>query len=93
MVDRYRLLWDGLLWAGSFLTSKELSSWEGFLDFENEKYLVSYLLSGQGPASSMDCPAIDMLEFLSTGNELKLLTLGRPIYLLPQCKFLAADRR
>ena len=51
------------------------------------------LLSGQGPASSMDCPAIDMLEFLSTGNELKLLTLGRPIYLLPQCKFLAADRR
>ena len=55
----------------------------GLLDFENEEYVVFYLLSGQGPASSLDCPVIDILEFLSTGNELQLLTLG-PIYLLPQ---------
>ena len=71
------------LWVASIaplLTSKELSSWEGFLDFENEKYVASYLLSGQGLASSLDCPAV--LEFLSTGNELQLLNLG-PIYLLP----------
>ena len=59
--------------------SKELSSGEGFLDFKNEKYVVSYLLSGQGPASPLDCPATDILEFLSTGNELKLLSLGRVV--------------
>ena len=58
---------------------KELSSGEGFLDFKNEKYVVSYLLSGQGPASALDCPATDILEFLSTGNELKLLSLGRVV--------------
>ena len=58
---------------------KELSSGEGFLDFKNEKYVVSYLLSGQGPASPLDCPATDILEFLSTGNELKLLSLGRVV--------------
>ena len=39
---------------------------------ENEKYVVSNLLSWQGPASSLDFPAIDILEFLSTGNELRL---------------------
>ena len=66
------------------LTSKELSSREGLLDFKNEKYVVSYLLSGQGPASSLNRPAVDILEFLFTGNELQLLTLGGPIYLLPQ---------
>ena len=61
------------------LTSKELSSWEGLLDFKNEKYVVSYLLSGQGPASSFDCHAVDMLELLSTGNELRLLSgVGDP---------------
>ena len=67
--------WCRLLWAGSFLTSKELSNWEGFLDFENEKYLVSYLLSGQGLASSLS-PAIFILKYRSTGKELQLLTLG-----------------
>ena len=56
---------------------------EGLLNFENVEYVVFYLLPGQGPASSLDCPAIDILEFLSTGNEFLLLTL-RPIYLLPQ---------
>ena len=35
--------------------------------------------SGQGPASPLDCPATDILEFLSTGNELKLLSLGRVV--------------
>ena len=33
-------------------TSKELSSWEGLLDFENEKYVVFYLLSGQASVFS-----------------------------------------
>ena len=67
-----------------FLTSKELSSREDFLDFENEKYAVSYPLSGWGPASSLDSLAIDILEFLSTENEIKLLTLRGSIYLWPQ---------
>ena len=40
----------GSLGITSLLTSKELSRWEGFLDFENEKYVVSYIL---GPASSL----------------------------------------
>ena len=40
----------GSLGITPLLTSKELSSWEGFLDFENEKYAVSYIL---GPASSL----------------------------------------
>lgn len=35
-----------------------------------------FLLFGQGPASSLDCPAMDILEFLSIGNKLQLLTLG-----------------
>ena len=38
--------------------------------------MASYLLSGQDPASSLNCSAIDVLEFLSIGNELKLLALG-----------------
>ena len=42
------------------------------------QFVIYYLLSGQGPASSLDCPAIrtwnlefghDILEFLSTGND------------------------
>ena len=45
------------------LTFKKFSSWEDLLDLENEKYVVSCLLSGQGPASSLDCPTIDILEF------------------------------
>ena len=35
---------------------------------------ISYL--GRAQASSLDCPAIDILEFLSTGNEFQLFTLG-----------------
>ena len=41
------------------------------------------LLSGQGPASSPSGPTIDISEFLFTGNELKPLTLGYPISLMP----------
>ena len=72
--------------------SKELSSGEGFLDFKNEKYVVSYLLSGQGPASPLDCPATDILEFLSTGNELKLLSLGRVVVVVGLSSGAAARR-
>ena len=63
--------WHHLLWGGtpSLFDLKELSSWEGFLDFENEKYVVSYPVSGQGPASSLNCPAIVILEYWSTGNK------------------------
>ena len=57
-------------------TSKELSSQEGLLDFKNEKYVLSYLLSAQGPASSLNCPAIFISQFPSTGNELQLFTMG-----------------
>ena len=60
------------------LTSNELYSQEVLLDFENEKYVVSYPLPGQDLASFL-APAV--VEFLSTGNEPQLLTLG-PIYLL-----------
>ena len=66
------------------LTSKDLSSWEDLLDFENENYVVSYLLSGQGPASSLNCPAILILEYRSTGIESPIAYPGRGIYLLPQ---------
>ena len=38
--------------------------------------MVSYLLPAQGPASSLDCPAMGISVFLDTGNELQLLTLG-----------------
>ena len=51
---------------GGFLC---LRSQRGSPDLENKKCLVSYLLSGQGPASSLSCPPIDILEFQSTGYE------------------------
>ena len=35
---------------GAFL---RMCSWRGLLDFKNEEYVVSYLPSGQGPASSI----------------------------------------
>ena len=65
------------------LTSEELSSQEGLPDFENEKYVVSYLLFGQSLASSLHCPGVS-----ATGNELKSLTLVGPICLLPQKHYL-----
>ena len=54
-------------------------------DFKKEKYGVSYLLSGQSPASSPTCPAINILEFQSTGNE-SPITLPWRTYLSPASK-------
>ena len=71
-------------------TSKELSSWEGLLDFENEKYVVFYLFIWSGLSFLSIVPLLIMLEFLSTGNDLHLLTLewgGKDIYLLSQPQF------
>ena len=45
-------------------------------DFKNEEYVVSYLLSGQGPASSLNCPVILFSEYWSTRNDLKPFALG-----------------
>ena len=45
-------------------------------DFKNEKYVVSYLLSGQGPASSLNSPAMFVLEYRSTENEIQLFAPG-----------------
>ena len=50
---------------------------EGLPDFKNEIYVISDL----GRAQLLLHPAI--LEYLSTGDKLRLLSLG-PIYLLPQ---------
>lgn len=53
-------------------TSKELSvhvQWGKLPDSENEKYVVSYFLSGQGPDSSLNCPAILVLGYWSTGDK------------------------
>ena len=49
-------------------------SWECLLDLEKEKYVVSHL----GRAQLL----LFILEYLSTGDELQLFSLG-PIYLLP----------
>ena len=65
------------------LISKDFSGREDFLDFQCETHVVSYLLSVQGPAMSLDFPAINILELLSTGNELKLLTSGGEGHLPP----------
>ena len=59
-----RGLWVALAFT-PFLTSKELSSQEGFPDFENEKHVVSLLDRAQPPLS------VDTLEFLSAENELQ----------------------
>ena len=53
-----------------------MCSWEGLLDLENEEYVVSCL----GTAQLL---LLFILEYLSTGDKLQLLSLG-PIYLLPQ---------
>ena len=50
-------------------------SWECLLDLEKEKYVVSHL----GRAQLL----LFILEYLSTGDDLQLFSLG-PIYLLPQ---------
>ena len=68
------------------LTPKELSSREGFLDFGNEKYVVSYLLSGQGPApSGLSCYSLGVLVHRERiSNCLPWGRGGAPIYRLPQ---------
>ena len=79
-----RLASPSMKWCPLPLTFKEtfclMCSWEGLLDFQNEEYVVFYLLSRQRPALSL---ASAVKEFLSTGNKLQLLKLG-PIHLLPQ---------
>ena len=54
MGNWHHLLWDGAPslfdLQGAFL---RLCSQEGLLDFENEEYMVFYLLSEQDPASSI----------------------------------------
>ena len=49
-----------------------------------QEWEICVLLSEQGPASSLNCPAIDILEFLTTENELQLLTMQREGHLFPQ---------
>lgn len=62
-------------------TSKD-SSWEGFLDFKNEKYVVSY---SAGPQHPLDCHATDILSLSTDELQLLILECGRGgIYLLPQ---------
>ena len=59
------------------------------LRMRNMWSLISYLCAGSRQLScSLKCLAIDILEFLSTGNKLQLITLGVGglgfIYLLSQ---------
>ena len=65
------------------LTSKKLSSQEGLLT-SRMRNMWSFIFY-QGRAWP---PLSIVLEFLSTGNELKLLTLEGPICLLPQKHYL-----
>ena len=62
----------GRLSTTPLLTSKEFSSQEVFLDFQNEKCVVS---SFSWPGHSL-LGSTDILELQSTGEELKLLSLG-----------------
>ena len=50
----------------------------GLRNFKNEEYMVS---SGQGPAFSLFCPAIFLLEHPSIENKLQLFVPGA--YLSP----------
>ena len=69
----------GRLDTTPLLTSKELSSQEGFPDLRmRNMWSLIFYLGRARPLLSI------VLEFLSTGNELKLLTLEGPSCLLPQ---------
>ena len=81
-----RGLWVTLTHRPPLLTAKELSSWEGLLDFENEKSVVSCLSSGQGPASSPYFPAIFILK---CRERTPAIHPGGPIYLLPHWEHFA----
>ena len=41
----------------------------GLFTSKNEKYVISYLLSGRGPVSSLNCPTILILEYGSTRDK------------------------
>ena len=78
----------GRLSITPLLTSKELSSQEGLLNFKNEKCVVSYLYMGRAQPS-LFVLLIDILEFLSTGNKLLIAHPGWGkwgVYLLPQAQ-------
>ena len=45
-----------------------------------------YIISGKGLTSSLDCPAILLLEYLSTENEVQLFVLG--VHLSPASTWL-----
>ena len=90
---RWKGLWVALA-SLPFLTSKELSSWEGFLDFENEKYVVSYIL---GPASSLIVLLLKFGAFWPQGTnyclpqgagasssclKIRVVVLGHPSFLI-----------
>ena len=69
----------GRLDTTPLLTSKELSSQEGLPDLRmRNMWSLIFYLGRARPLLSI------VLEFLSTRNELKLLTLEGPICLLPQ---------
>ena len=84
----------GSLGITPLLTSKELSSWEGFLDFENEKYSFSYIL---GPASSLIVLLLKFGTFWPQGTnyclpqgagasssclKIRVVVLGHPSFLI-----------
>ena len=74
----------GRLSITPLLTSKELSSQEGLLNFKSEKCVVSYLYMGRAQPS-LFVLLMDILEFLSTGNKLLIAHPGGgAVYLLPQ---------
>ena len=75
------------------LASLPFDHQEAFLHRHGQGYLMTSrtrnMWSGQGPASSLNCPAILTLEFWSTGNEspIALCWVWGNIYLLPQYKW------
>ena len=88
-VGWYHLLWGGAPslfdLQGTFL---RLCSWEGLLDLENEKYVSSVFYVGR--AQLLLPPAV--LEYLSTGNDLQLISL-RSRYLLSHYNCLRMKRQ
>ena len=64
---------------GTFLC---MNSWKDLFDLKNEKYVVSLSFIWAGLRSSASA-IIFILEYVSTGDRLQLLSLG-PIYLVSQ---------
>ena len=64
----------------SLLTSKELFAHVQSgrsPDLQNRTYVVSCLLSWQGPSSPLNCPAIFILKYLSWGHHLAPTSLAQ----------------